>query len=147
MAIVPKEAVQGVLTLTDAVQTFTNNGYASGYDSVISETFPMSKLCGKKLTVYSQIVAVIDGSSAHHVTPVIQISNDGTTWFDYLVDEASSSSAVAAGTKWAWLLDLSKVSGVYLRINYVVHVQTTHAAVANESTGSIQTQIAVSAAA
>lgn len=116
------------------------DAYVTSTDAVISDKFPGYTICGKIVVAHAYIKEAVNGTSAHHVTPIIQVSGDGTTWTDYMTLEPYSSGAVTITTTWALVIDLREVMVPYIRIAYIIHT-SAHATLANASTGDIRTRI------
>ncbi len=141
MAITEQSLNRDYITLTDVGLNATPaDGYASNKDAVVSDAFPALHLNNKIITAVATIKEAVNGTSADHVTPIIQVSGDGITWTDLYTLEAYSSTAVTLAHAWAMVINLVGVQVPWMRINYVIHT-SAHATLSDASTGDIQTVI------
>lgn len=141
MAITEQSISRDYITLTDVGLNATPaDGYASSKDAVISDKFPALHLNNKVFTAVATIKEAVNGTSAHHVTPIIQCSGDGVTWTDLYTLEAYSSTAVTLAHAWALVINLAGIHVPWIRIAYVIHT-AAHATLSDASTGDIQTVI------
>lgn len=141
MAITEKTLDRNFLVMTDVGLNATPaDAYTTGTDAVISDKFPALHLNNKIFTAVATIKEVVNGTSATHVTPIIQGSGDGTTWVDLYTSEAYSSTALTLAHAWAMVIDLTGIHVPWIRIAYIIHT-AAHAVLSDASTGDIQTVI------
>ena len=141
MAITEKTIDRNFYVMTDAGLNATPaDGYATSVDAVVSDKFPAQHLNNKIFTAVATIKEAVNGTSANHLTPIIQASGDGTTWVDLFTIEAYSSTAVTLAHSWAMVIDLTGVHVPWIRIAYVIHT-SAHATLSDASTGDIKTDI------
>lgn len=136
-----KTYLTNYMTLTDVgLDATPADKYATGTDAVLSDKFPGLHIGGKQIVALAYVKEAANGTSANHLTPIMQVSGDGTTWADVMTLEAYSSAAVAATTTWAMVIDLTGIYAPYFRIAYIIHT-SAHAVLADASTGDIKTII------
>lgn len=121
------------LVMTDVgIDVSPINSYATDKDGVASDAFPGTYISGKVILAVAAVLDTLDGTNINHVTPIVQVSADGTTWADAFTYEGGSSSAVTIGTRWAMTIDLTDYFAPWYRIVYVAHT-SAHATISDMS--------------
>lgn len=129
------------LVMTDVgLNAAPADAYATSVDAVISDKFPGRYISNKVFTAVATIAEAVNGTSAHHVTPIIQVSGNGVNWADAMTLEAYSSTAVTLAHAWSLVIDLTDIYAPWVRIAYIIHT-SAHATLADATTGDIKTQI------
>lgn len=105
-----------------------NNSCGTGVDGYTSATFSGKNLTNTVFVAVATVQDTISGTNAHHLTPLIQVSGDGTTWVTAYTLEAYSSTAITIGHAWTMVIDLTRYTAPYFRIAYAVHT-SAHAAI------------------
>jgi len=139
---------------TDAYQSLTSAAIADSTASIsdrwLSETFNSKVMCGKVVLVYGLVgtaCKATDASTAvNHLTPVIQVSSDGTNFYDYQIlhwINTVSSGTTLAATAAAYAVfaaDLRELTAPYIRIAWMAET-SVHAVTINARYGTIKTTI------
>lgn len=128
--------------IADSTASISDRWYSSKYDGGV--------LSGKYILIRGVVgtaCKATDASTAvNHLTPVIQVSSDGTNFYDLLicswVNTVSSGTTLAA-TAAAYAVftaDLTKVQAPYYRIAWMAET-SAHAVTINAGYGTIVTTI------
>lgn len=140
------------LVLTDVGSDTTPvNSYTTNVDGVTSDAFPGLYLNNRVFTCVAATIDTINGTNVTHITPIVQISGDGTTWADAMTLEAYSSGTFttgninSVGVKWAITVDFTGRYAPWIRIAYIYHTSAdatvSDAAAGTPESGIIKTVI------
>ncbi len=112
------------LVYTDAGSDATpTDTFGTNIDGYVSATFKGNALSNRYCLAVATVLDTIanTGTSVDHLTPIVQVSGNGTTWATALTLEAYSSTAETIGSSWAIVIDLSDITAPYVRLGYLYH--------------------------